>query len=483
MPAIAQENTATYPPFTDKYVVEGVIGRGGMGTVYQARHARLGHLVAIKALGEELRVHPELVKRFEREARAASALSSPHAVRVHDIDQAEDGTPFFVMEMLQGRDLANLVENDGPQPIERAIRWLVEACDAIAEAHRLGIVHRDIKPSNLLLCDSGSIKVLDFGIAKRIVPEQQDAALTAGFVPLGTPAYMSPEQIRCAKDVDARTDIWSLGVTLYELVTGRPPYDHEVPQACIAAIIADPIPDPRCFAAIPDDLARVINKTLAKDPAGRYQSVDELVLALAPFIEDMPHSEQTPSWKVITGARRQMAKSNPTLAGDVILELRQVSGVESNELGAEDDRSEVRSRELTPSPVALRTSVPPRGRRLRSIVAMAAAAALGLVALVVTPRFTTPRELDPARAVNSLGARSEPSPIITAPAPASPHLETASASAYEPIVAPVPSPKSAEPKEVASLASPVASAPKPRAKVHYLGGEHTVHGGLSGPGF
>ena len=483
MPATALETTSKYPPFTDKYAVERVIGRGGMGTVYGARHVRLGHLVAIKALADELRVHPELVKRFEREARAASALSSPHAVRVHDIDQNEEGTPFFVMELLQGRDLANLVDTDGPQPVERAIRWLVEACDAIAEAHRLGIVHRDIKPSNLLLCDSGSIKVLDFGIAKRIVPDQQDVALTAGFVPLGTPAYMSPEQIRCAKDVDARTDIWSLGVTLYELVTGRPPYDHEMPQACIAAIIADPIPDPRCFADISDELAYVINKALAKDPAGRYQSVEELVLALAPFIEDMPHSEQTPSWKVITGARRQMAKSNPTLADDVILELRQQSGVEAKEIHAEEDRSEVRPREVTPAPMALRTSIPPRGRRVRSIVAMAAAAALGLVALVVTPRLTTPSTVDNARVATSVGASAEPPRVVTAPPPPSPVLDTASASADEPVVAPVPSAaRAAESKETATVPA-VASAMKPRAKVRYVGGEHTAHGGLSGPGF
>ena len=469
MSASALENPVSYPPFTDKYEVERVIGRGGMGTVYEARHTRLGHLVAIKVLGEDLRVHPELVKRFEREARAASALSSPHAVRVHDIDQTEDGTPFFVMELLQGRDLANLVEHDGPQPVERAIRWLVEACDAIAEAHRLGIVHRDIKPSNLLLCDAGSIKVLDFGIAKRIVPEQQDAALTAGFVPLGTPAYMSPEQIRCAKDVDARTDIWSLGVTLYELVTGRPPFDHEVPQACIAAIIADPVPDPRCFAEIPDELARVINKALSKDPAGRYQSVDELVLALAPFLSETPQTEQTPSWKVITGARRQMAKSHPTLADDVVLELRQASGVALKEHA---------TREVTPSPVMLRATIPPSGRRIRSIVAMAAAAALGLVALVVTPRLTAPT-IDHSRVVASVAALSEPSPITTAPASAV--LDTAAAIAAGPVAAPVPA-KSAELKDVTVTAMPPVAA-KPRAKVRYVGGERTVHGGISNPGF
>ena len=201
---------AKNPPFTEKYDVECVLGRGGMGTVFEARHRRLGHHVAIKVLGEDLRLQPELVKRFEREARAAGALSSPHAVKVYDIDQTDDGTPFMVMELLHGRDLAHIVEHDGAQAVGDSVRWVIEACDAIGEAHRLGIVHRDIKPSNLFLCrDTETIKVLDFGIAKHVAAKE--AAITLDVAPLGTPQYMSPEQVRCARNVDARTDIWSLG--------------------------------------------------------------------------------------------------------------------------------------------------------------------------------------------------------------------------------------------------------------------------------
>ena len=486
MPATALENAPNYPPFTDKYEVERILGRGGMGTVFEARHARLGHRVAIKVLGSELRAHPELVKRFEREARAASALASPHAVRVHDIDQTEDGTPFFVMELLDGRDLSNIIEHDGPQPWARSIRWIVEACDAISEAHRLGIIHRDIKPSNLLLCETGSIKVLDFGIAKHLLPQKGESALTTGLVPLGTPAYMSPEQVRCARDVDARTDIWSLGVTLYELVTGRPPYDHEVPQACIAAIVADPVPDPRCFAEIPDELAHVINKALSKDPAGRYQTVDELVLALATFIESEPQSERTPSWKVITGARRMMAKSNPTMSDeDVVLELRpdrDVSGVEPTELAHEV----AKAGEMTPPPVIARATVAPRGRRIRSALAMAAAAALGLVALVVTPRLGDPVA---SRARVSSTTLEPSTPVTTAPSAV---LETAPAEAEE--AKPVAAPAKVDPvvvvtpeKPVATVAVSATPAPaKPHAsatRVRYIGSDRPVHGGITGPGF
>ncbi|MDF2693222.1 MAG: Serine/threonine-protein kinase pkn3, partial [Labilithrix sp.] len=385
---MALERAEENPPFTDKYDVERVLGRGGMGTVFEARHSRLGHRVAIKVLGEDLRVHAELVTRFEREARAAGALSSPHAVKVFDIDQTEDGTPFMVMELLQGRDLAHLVENEGAQAIGPSVRWVIEACDAIGEAHRLGIIHRDIKPSNLFLCrDTGSIKVLDFGIAKRVAAKE--AAITVGVAPLGTPQYMSPEQVRCAKDVDGRTDIWSLGVTLYELVCGRPPFNHDVPQACIAAIAADPIPDPREHADIPDELAAVILRALAKDPAERFQTVDELVDALLPFAEASP--DTTDSWRAISTARRSMAKvAHTTVDGDSILALQLLDA----DTGSEE--------QTVPPAVSRASARVTRGKRVRSTIAVASAAVLGLAALVATPRCVGAR-LDAASSAN-LGA-------------------------------------------------------------------------------
>jgi serine/threonine-protein kinase len=270
-------------PFAGKYAVVRILGVGGMGTVFEARHLRLGHHVAIKVLGSQLLDYPELVTRFDREARAASSLTSRHAVRVFDIDMTEDATPFIVMELLSGRDLARVVETEGPQPIGRAARWIIEACDAIAEAHRLGIIHRDVKPSNLFLTDAG-VKVVDFGIAKQVAAKE--VSITQAVAPLGTPQYMSPEQVRCAKDVDARTDVWSLGITLYELLTATTPFAHEIPQASIAAIAADPVPDPRTLRPdLPSSLIDVIMKALEKDPKNRWGSVAQLVEALAPFVE------------------------------------------------------------------------------------------------------------------------------------------------------------------------------------------------------
>lgn len=284
MPELEARDLAEYgtalPP---KYAAVRVLGRGGMGVVVEARHTQLGHRVAIKMLGEDLRTHPPLLARFEREARAVGALSSPHVVKIFDVDKTDAGAPFMVMELLEGSDLGQVLQREGPLPVPTAVRCIVEACDAIAEAHRLGIVHRDLKPSNLFLDrETQSIKVLDFGIAKRVT--QKEAAITAALVPLGTPQYMSPEQVRCAKDVDARTDIWSLGATLFELLCGRPPYDHDLAQACVIAIVTDPVPDPRNFRPeIPRGLAAVILRALAKDADERFQSVEELVRALAPF--------------------------------------------------------------------------------------------------------------------------------------------------------------------------------------------------------
>jgi len=485
------KNAEENPPFTGKYTVERVLGRGGMGTVFEARHSRLGHRVAIKVLGEELRLYPELVKRFEREARAAGALSSPHAVRVFDIDQTDDGTPFMVMELLHGRDLAHLVEHNGPQPIGASVRWVIEASDAIAEAHRLGIIHRDIKPSNLFLCgDTGCIKVLDFGIAKRVAAKE--AAITLGVAPLGTPQYMSPEQVRCAKDVDARTDIWSLGVTLYELVCGRPPFNHDVPQACIAAIAADPVPDPREFRPdLPEELASVIMRALAKDPDERFESVDDLVIALAPFADRAAAAEEG-SWRVISTARRTVAKDHTTLDGEeLVLDLDPQSRKAAKERLAEE----------TVPPTVSQNTRTSAAKRVRSSLALASAAVLGLVALVATPRCVgdradasaTKNVTTPSQVTDAV-ARASALPVVPKAAPA-----VASAAGPNAEDAQEPSAPSSENVQLTSAtiaaspsARPATSAVKPQVKparpgtskpVRVIGSERPVHGGITSPGF
>ncbi len=433
-------------PFAGKYVVERVLGQGGMGIVIEARHVRLGQRVAIKVLGSGLREHPELVQRFEREARAAGSLTSAHAVRIFDIDATEDGTPFIVMELLSGRDLASVVDNQGPQPVARVARWLIEACDAISEAHHLGIVHRDIKPSNLFLAEESGrsiVKVLDFGIAKQV--STTEAPITQAVAPLGTPHYMSPEQVRCAKNVDARTDIWSLGVTLYEMVCGSPPFPHESSSACIAAIAADPVPDPRTLRPeLGEDIASVIMKALAKSAADRYQSATELALALAPFAE----TEDGATSRSVPTSPAPSRSSIP-----IVLDVR--PGARPNA-----------SAHATVSA----TSVS-RGRRLRAGLAVVSASVLGFAVLVATPKCVRLAEDTTA---------SSAAPTMPEAVPAPPP---------ETVVAPPP-----EPAPVAMATPPLTSAlpparpahalPKPQAKPRTsLAIQRGAHGGLTSPGF
>lgn len=498
-----------HAPFAGKYTVERILGQGGMGVVFEARHIRLGQRVAIKVLGSELREFPELVQRFEREARACGALTSTHSVRVYDIDATEDGTPFIVMELLAGRDLACIVDRDGPQPIARSVRWLIEACDAIAEAHRLGIVHRDIKPSNLFLTDVDGrklVKVLDFGIAKRV--STQEVAITQAVAPLGTPQYMSPEQVRCAKDVDARTDVWSLGVTLYELVTGQTPFAHESSSACIASIAADPVPDPRLLRTdLPAPFVDVLMKALAKRADDRFQSVEELVHALAPFAAYDDENEE-----MVSAVRRAFVfAANPSAPRDqATLDAATVQDEEEpifelspSPVGAfavampsaaPREALESRSDRTVPPAVSHESLVPP-ARRFKSTVAMASAAFLGLAALVFTPKCVAPPSDASTSAAShtttAIAAHIGAGAPAAAPVPApvvEPALAIAEAAAEPaPVAAAEPAPA---PRVVASAAPSAAPSarvvkrvdgrPAPVAAANVRSG---VHGGLSSPGF
>jgi len=272
-----------------KYRIERVIGVGGMGVVAAARHLELGTRVAIKLLLLGDMDAEEAIERFSREARAVSHLRSEHTVRVHDVGRAADGTPYMVMEYLVGQDLDALLAEAGTLDVSVVVGFVIHACEAIAEAHSLGIIHRDLKPRNLFLTQrpDGSllVKVLDFGIAKR-VEAGESPALTKTMSVMGSPSYMSPEQMRAARDVDARTDIWSLGVCLYELLTGAVPFDGETAIAiCAAAMKDEARPPDQLRADIPGGLSRVVMQCLRKDPADRFQDVAELMEALEPFAE------------------------------------------------------------------------------------------------------------------------------------------------------------------------------------------------------
>jgi serine/threonine-protein kinase len=274
-----------------KYRIEKILGVGGMGAVMMATHVALGQKAAFKFLLPGVaRDHPEAGERFLREARAVCNVRGDHVVRVVDVGRLDGGTPYMLMEYLEGSDLADHLEGSGALPIAPAVDIVLEACEAIAEAHAAGIVHRDLKPSNLFLArrpdGSSTVKVLDFGISKNLAAEGsgiRDTLTRPGAV-LGSPMYMSPEQIRGSRSVDARADVWALGVILHELVTGAPMFSGETYSAICAAVASDP-PTPlrRVMPGAPDALEDAILRCVEKAPERRFQSVAELARAIAPF--------------------------------------------------------------------------------------------------------------------------------------------------------------------------------------------------------
>jgi serine/threonine-protein kinase len=266
-----------------KYAIEKLLGEGGMGLVFVAHHQKLNRRVAIKCLKPSVAQRPEAAIRLEREARAVAALESDHVTKVLDVGQLKDGAPYVVMELLEGEDLASVIKQGKGIPLEWAVHVILEVCDAVGEAHGLGIVHRDLKPANIFLhrrAKGGAMtKVLDFGISK--VDDGEESGLTAPSQIMGSPRYMSPEQLRNPREVTASTDIWSLGATLYEMVTGTPPFRGDsIAKLCTQIFTVDPVPPRTLRPEVPAALEETVLRCLAKDPAGRFPTVDALAEAL-----------------------------------------------------------------------------------------------------------------------------------------------------------------------------------------------------------
>ena len=270
-----------------KYRVERVLGEGGMGVVVRAIHTQLEQPVALKFLQPEALKRPALVARFAREAKALARLTTEHVARVIDVGTLDSGAPYIVMEYLDGEDLAALLDRRGRLPIEEAATYLLQACEAIAEAHAARIVHRDLKPANLFLArqrDGGSIiKVLDFGIAKAL---DDDAALTKTSAGLGSAHYMAPEQMRNAKSCDERADLWACGVILFELTTGLVPVEGDSVHEVVAAVIEQrrhSLQD--LLPGAPPALAALVDRCLEVDPAKRLPSVLEFAEGLSTLVD------------------------------------------------------------------------------------------------------------------------------------------------------------------------------------------------------
>jgi serine/threonine-protein kinase len=382
-----------------KYRIDQVLGVGGMGIVVAATHIQLDQRVAIKFMLPEALEHPKTVERFAREARAAVKLRSDHVARVLDVGTLDTGSPYMVMEYLEGRDLATLLDERKTLPVDEAVDYVLQACDAIAEAHALGIIHRDLKPRNLFVTrrNDGTplVKVLDFGISKMSGPGD-DLSLTATQEVIGSPNYMSPEQLRSARLVDERGDMWSLGVILYELLSGVLPFEAEsVTQLTVMVLQDQPRPLVELRAGIPEGLERVVFRCLEKDPARRVQNVAELAEALGPFTAPQSRDLAQKIARIAAGTGPRSMPNPPISARVHVSGGTSVSWSERTEL----------------QPTAKRK----KSSRVPLVVSVAVgAAALVVIAVVVVVRaLTTPSPTiatQPLPSASSVARPAEPLP-------------------------------------------------------------------------
>ncbi|MEZ4312858.1 MAG: serine/threonine-protein kinase [Polyangiaceae bacterium] len=340
-----------------KYRVERVLGRGGMGVVVAARHLQLGERVAVKLMLPRMAERPGAAARFVREGRAAARIRNEHVARVLDAGTLEGGERFLVIEYLRGRDLRAEVLATGPLSVEDAVSYVLHACEGLAEAHAHGIVHRDLKPANLFLtrrADGGKVvKIIDFGVSKLACPETGD--LTESDVAIGTPHYMAPEQMRAARDVDQRADIFSLGAVLYWLLTGTLPF----PGDSMVAVYDQQREGPPSMSArgraVPAEIAAIVDRCLRMEPRDRFGDVGSLAVALAPFAAPWarPAAERA---RRITEERPPVSLTDPTEPhGDLSIspfettELVEGSAPVETELGREPTWLREGDEEASPS--------------------------------------------------------------------------------------------------------------------------------------
>jgi serine/threonine protein kinase len=467
---------ATGDIIAGKYRVESVVGSGGMGVVVAARHLQLGQRVAIKLLrlsGLEPERQLEACARFLREGQAAAGLTSDHVVRIHDVGTLDSGEPFMVMELLRGDDLGALIERQGPAPVSAAVDYTLQACHAVAEAHASGIVHRDLKPSNLFVSirsdGRATVKVLDFGISKTKSAHDDafNGNLTNTRTVVGSPYYMSPEQVRDAKRVDVRTDVWSIGMILYELLIGEPAFSGDTLPAICAAIAAD-TPDPvrRRRPEVPEAIEAIVQKCLAKNPDERFQTVGALVAALTPHAPgaSITASADYASSRGVTALSEPFsAKSRhvetlhletgqPAPPASVAVEaaisvVGPVSGRSPTKLdlpeGSLDSGSRhraefgasatlVSSSSKKGAPKAPASSG--RGRWLVAVALIGAAVSFSLIALRGSKSSPTgePARVEPAQAVLPVPARPSPPPVAAPEATQEPPAPAGAASSERP---------------------------------------------------
>ena len=353
-----------------KYRVERVLGVGGMACVVAAKHLHLDESVALKFLRKEFLAQRGVAERFTREAKAACKIKSEYVARVYDVG-VHDGAPFLVMDHLVGRDLYTVLVESGPLPVDAAVEYAMQTCAALAAAHSIGIVHRDVKPENLFLVEHQglpTVKLLDFGISRIALTGLAfgEASRMTGATTIGTPLYMSPEQIRSSASADGRSDLWSLGIVLYELLTGLTAFQAEGVSEVFAAILEqEPLPLRELRPDVPPGLVEVLERCLRKDPDERFQNAAELAEALLPF---------APARALAVAERSSstLGTAAPHPVGPVTVGSRSAPTVR---LSAED-------RVPSSSPAVVVPVEPGKRSGLRTVAALVLAAAVVMVGVV-----------------------------------------------------------------------------------------------------
>ena len=300
----------------DRYRIVRKLGEGGMGAVYEGEHVLIKRRVAIKCLHGQFAQNPEIVARFHREALAATSIGHENIIEVTDMGRFDDGSVFMVLEFLDGRDWSDDIEGHGPQPLGKTVRILLQVCDALTAAHAKGIIHRDLKPENIYLIERAGnpdfVKVLDFGISKFKHAGGPGKGMTQTGTTLGTPYYMAPEQAQGKKDIDHRADVYSLGVILFQALTGQYPFDDESYPMLVLKICTEPPPSLRAYRPdIPPEVDEIVQRALAKEPDGRFADTAELRQALAPFsgMDDAPVVSEGPATASMQSSMLAAAKS------------------------------------------------------------------------------------------------------------------------------------------------------------------------------
>jgi eukaryotic-like serine/threonine-protein kinase len=422
-----------------KYRIDRLIGRGGMGAVYQATNTGIGKRVALKFLERDAAGDSDAVVRFQREAEAASAVESAHIVQIFDSGSSEDGRPFLVMELLSGEDLRARLRREGRLPLAEAVHVGGQVLRALGRAHEAGIVHRDLKPDNLFLCERDDdpmfLKIVDFGISKVARKSAPADVLTRRGVVLGTAFYMSPEQAQALADIDGRSDLFSLGAILYEALSGRPPHVGSAYEAVLIAICTKDAEDVRVHAPdVPEQIARVIARALARDRSERFQSAAEFYEALALAAPGLLRTSGPISYDA------------PERTTERIGGARQAAEPPALRAPATGEGTAVR-------PNALDS----RTQRRRTLIAAAVAGLGGFaVTVIIAAEFRKPRVVEPAPAPAPVAAASA---IATSePLPEPEVVPAASASAE-------PEPSAKKPPPPIRPLRPPPSAPEPAGSV------------------